>query len=127
MLDRFTSSSKWRLDMKPVFRPGLLYIYIGLSIMLKRMILNRYFEGIQGDNAKKGELFGINNIFKLHEDKLATKMAVSYFLGFEKKKNRLNVGRDCGLFFFFSRLRRRIWQNWIGHWPIWMDREVRRE
>ena len=31
------------------------------------------------DNAKKGELFGINNIFKLHEDKLATKMAVSYF------------------------------------------------
>lgn len=63
-----------------------IYIYIGLSIMLKRMILNRYFEGIQGDNAKKGELFGINNIFKLHEDKLATKMAVSYFLGFEKKK-----------------------------------------
>ena len=55
-----------------------IYIYIGLSIMLKRMILNRYFEGIQGDNAKKGELFGINNIFKLHEDKLATKMAVSY-------------------------------------------------
>lgn len=45
--------------------------------MLKR-IIPRYFEGIQGDNAKKGELFGINNIFKLHEDKLATKMAVSY-------------------------------------------------
>ena len=40
----------------------------------------RYFEGIQGDNAKKGELFGINNIFKLHEDKLATKMAVCIFL-----------------------------------------------
>ena len=38
----------------------------------------RYFEGIQGDNVKKGELFGIENIFKLHEDKLATKMAVSY-------------------------------------------------
>ena len=28
---------------------------------------------------KKGEFFGINNIFKLHEDKLVTKMAVSYF------------------------------------------------
>jgi len=41
---------------------------------------HRYFEGIQGDNAKKGELFGINNIFKLHEDKLATKMAVCTFL-----------------------------------------------
>ena len=40
--------------------------------------LDRYFEGIQGDNAKQGELFGINNIFKFHEDKLATKMAVSY-------------------------------------------------
>jgi hypothetical protein len=25
MLDRFTSSSKWQLDMKPVFRPGVLY------------------------------------------------------------------------------------------------------
>lgn len=37
---------------------------------------NRYFEGVQGDNAKQGELFGINNIFTLHEDKLATKMAV---------------------------------------------------
>jgi hypothetical protein len=36
----------------------------------------RYFEGIQGDTAKKGELFGIENIFKLHEDKLATKMTV---------------------------------------------------
>ena len=31
---------------------------------------------MQGDNAKQGELFGINNIFTLHEDKLATKMAV---------------------------------------------------
>lgn len=39
----------------------------------------RYFEGIQGDNVKKGELFGIENIFKLHEDKLATKMAVCYY------------------------------------------------
>jgi len=36
----------------------------------------RYFEGIQGDTSKKGELFGIENIFKFHEDKLATKMAV---------------------------------------------------
>ncbi len=40
--------------------------------------LHRYFEGIQGDTAKRGELFGIENIFKLHEDKLATKMAVRY-------------------------------------------------
>lgn len=38
--------------------------------------LRRYFEGIQGDTTKRGELFGIENIFRLHEDKLATKMAV---------------------------------------------------
>ena len=32
MLDRFTSSSKWRLDMKQVFRPGVLCIYTWLEI-----------------------------------------------------------------------------------------------
>ncbi|KAI0830128.1 P-loop containing nucleoside triphosphate hydrolase protein [Trametes gibbosa] len=36
----------------------------------------RYFEGIQGDKQKQGELFGIQNIFKLHEHTLATKMAI---------------------------------------------------
>ena len=36
----------------------------------------RYFEGVQGDKTKQGELFGIKNIFKLHEETLATKMAV---------------------------------------------------
>ncbi|KAH9893907.1 P-loop containing nucleoside triphosphate hydrolase protein [Cubamyces lactineus] len=36
----------------------------------------RYFEGVQGDKRKQGELFGIKNIFKLHEHTLATKMAV---------------------------------------------------
>ncbi|KAI8972582.1 P-loop containing nucleoside triphosphate hydrolase protein [Trametes punicea] len=36
----------------------------------------RYFEGVQGDKRKQGELFGIKNIFKLHEDTLATKMAI---------------------------------------------------
>ncbi|KAJ3572782.1 hypothetical protein NP233_g2852 [Leucocoprinus birnbaumii] len=37
---------------------------------------HRYFEGIQGDNTKKGELFGIENIFRLHEGQLTTKMAI---------------------------------------------------
>lgn len=37
----------------------------------------RYFSGVQGDTSRQGELFGIKNIFKLHEDTLATKMAVS--------------------------------------------------
>ncbi|KAI0632843.1 P-loop containing nucleoside triphosphate hydrolase protein [Trametes polyzona] len=36
----------------------------------------RYFEGVQGDKNKQGELFGIRNIFKLHEHTLATKMAI---------------------------------------------------
>ena len=39
----------------------------------------RYFEGIQGDKTKQGELFGLKNIFKLHEGPLATKMAVSVY------------------------------------------------
>lgn len=45
-------------------------------------VRNRYFQGIQGDTTKKGELFGLENIFKLHEDTLATKMAVSSLLHF---------------------------------------------
>jgi DNA excision repair protein ERCC-6-like 2 len=32
---------------------------------------------VQGDSQKEGELFGVRNIFKLHEGKLATKQAVS--------------------------------------------------
>ncbi|KAM5538879.1 hypothetical protein V8D89_007601 [Ganoderma adspersum] len=36
----------------------------------------RYFEGVQGDKSKQGELFGIKNIFRLHETTLATKMAI---------------------------------------------------
>ncbi|RDB19634.1 DNA excision repair protein ERCC-6-like 2 [Hypsizygus marmoreus] len=47
-----------------------------MAIGYEASVQTRYFEGIQGDNAKKGELFGIENIFRLHEDKLATKMAI---------------------------------------------------
>jgi len=47
-----------------------------MAIGYNASVQTRYFEGVQGDNSKQGELFGINNIFKLHEDKLATKMAV---------------------------------------------------
>ncbi|OBZ74648.1 DNA excision repair protein ERCC-6-like 2 [Grifola frondosa] len=36
----------------------------------------RYFEGVQGDKDKQGELFGAKNIFKLHENTLATKVAI---------------------------------------------------
>jgi hypothetical protein len=54
----FPSNARWRGSLPPLSPE------------------HRYFEGIQGDNTKKGELFGIENIFKLHEDTLATKMAV---------------------------------------------------
>lgn len=50
------------------------------SIILFKLyfpLSSRYFEGVQGEKGKQGELFGIKNIFKLHEDTLATKMAVS--------------------------------------------------
>jgi hypothetical protein len=33
---------------------------------------------VQGDKNKQGELFGLKNIFKLHENGLETKMAVGY-------------------------------------------------
>ncbi|KAG6890202.1 hypothetical protein C0995_010213 [Termitomyces sp. Mi166 len=47
-----------------------------MAIGYEASVQTRYFEGIQGDTGKKGELFGIENIFKLHEDTLATKMAI---------------------------------------------------
>ncbi|KAI0077655.1 hypothetical protein K474DRAFT_1642880 [Panus rudis PR-1116 ss-1] len=36
----------------------------------------RFFDGVQGDKGRQGELFGIKNMFKLHEGTLATKMAI---------------------------------------------------
>ncbi|KAH6911979.1 P-loop containing nucleoside triphosphate hydrolase protein [Coprinopsis sp. MPI-PUGE-AT-0042] len=47
-----------------------------MAIGYDASIQTRYFEGVQGDNSKRGELFGLENIFKLHEDKIATKMAI---------------------------------------------------
>jgi hypothetical protein len=75
MLAKYTSNSKWRLVMKRASRPGMCPFLIILVGNIPSV--TRYFEGVQGDSAKRGELFGIENIFKLHEDKLATKMAVS--------------------------------------------------
>ncbi|KAF5329238.1 hypothetical protein D9619_009039 [Psilocybe cf. subviscida] len=47
-----------------------------MAIGYDASIQTRYFEGIQGDITKQGELFGIKNIFRLNEDKLATKLAI---------------------------------------------------
>ncbi|KAJ7279022.1 P-loop containing nucleoside triphosphate hydrolase protein, partial [Mycena rebaudengoi] len=47
-----------------------------MKIGYEASIQTRYFEGVQGDKSNQGELFGINNIFKLHEGGLTTKMAI---------------------------------------------------
>ncbi|KAF9529073.1 P-loop containing nucleoside triphosphate hydrolase protein [Crepidotus variabilis] len=47
-----------------------------MAIGYEASVQTRYFKGVQGDTTNKGELFGIENIFKLHEDTLATKMAI---------------------------------------------------
>ncbi|KAI9571817.1 P-loop containing nucleoside triphosphate hydrolase protein [Boletus coccyginus] len=41
-----------------------------------RDVHTRYFSGVQGDTNRQGELFGAKNIFKLHENTLATKLAI---------------------------------------------------
>ncbi|KAI0789173.1 P-loop containing nucleoside triphosphate hydrolase protein [Abortiporus biennis] len=47
-----------------------------MAVGYNASLQTRYFEGVQGDTDRKGELFGIKNLFKLHEDTLATKMAI---------------------------------------------------
>ena len=50
------------------------------SISPRRQLwyLRRYFEGVQNDRERQGELFGLQNIFRLHKETLATKMAVGH-------------------------------------------------
>ncbi|KAH7882176.1 P-loop containing nucleoside triphosphate hydrolase protein, partial [Phlebopus sp. FC_14] len=53
-----------------------LYKQQQMAIGYQASVQTRYFAGVQGDTRRQGELFGIKNIFKLHEDKLATKSAI---------------------------------------------------
>jgi len=53
-----------------------LYKQQQMTIGYDASIQTRYFEGVQNDKTRQGELFGIKNIFKLHEDTLATKTAI---------------------------------------------------
>ncbi|TCD62825.1 hypothetical protein EIP91_006366 [Steccherinum ochraceum] len=52
-----------------------LYKQQQMAVGYNASLQTRYFEGVQGDKAKQGELFGVKNIFKLHEGN-ATKMAI---------------------------------------------------
>ncbi|KAJ7777535.1 RAD26-like SNF2 family DNA-dependent ATPase [Mycena maculata] len=47
-----------------------------MKIGYEASVQTRYFEGVQGEKGKQGELFGLNNMFKLHEGGLATKAAI---------------------------------------------------
>ncbi|KAF8183787.1 P-loop containing nucleoside triphosphate hydrolase protein [Mycena galopus ATCC 62051] len=47
-----------------------------MQIGYNASIQTRYFAGVQGDKSRQGELFGLKNIFKLHEGGLATKTAI---------------------------------------------------
>ncbi|CAL1697934.1 unnamed protein product [Somion occarium] len=47
-----------------------------MAVGYNASLQTRYFEGVQGEKTKQGELFGIKNLFKLHEDTLATKMTI---------------------------------------------------
>ncbi|QRV99551.1 DNA excision repair protein ERCC-6-like 2 [Ceratobasidium sp. AG-Ba] len=47
-----------------------------MQIGYEASVQTRYFEGVQGSKTHQGELFGLKNIFKLHETALATKMTI---------------------------------------------------
>ena len=74
MLAKCTSSSRCKWGTTPAYRRGALALRRALPLL--RPPISSYFEGVQGEKSKQGELFGIRNIFKLHESTLATKMAV---------------------------------------------------
>ncbi|KAF8556760.1 hypothetical protein OG21DRAFT_1553783 [Imleria badia] len=53
-----------------------LYKQQQMAIGYQASVQTRYFSGVQGDTSRQGELFGAKNIFKFHEDTLATKLAI---------------------------------------------------
>lgn len=75
-LVRYTSSNKWRSAIKQAYKLGALDPPFTPSLSPIYLSPPRFFEGIQGDTTKQGELFGIKNIFKLHEHTLSTKTVV---------------------------------------------------
>lgn len=77
MQDSYTSNNRWPLVIKQACKRGISEDQD--SSLHDLSFPFRYFSGVQGDTSRQGELFGIKNIFKLHEDTLATKMAVRLF------------------------------------------------
>lgn len=52
-----------------------------MAIGYTASVQTRYFAGVPGDKKKQGELFGLKNIFTLHENTSSTKIAVRAFAG----------------------------------------------
>jgi hypothetical protein len=73
------------------------------ALMLELMHAHRYFEGVAGDKTRQGELFGLENIFMLHEKASATKYSVG--LPF------VPVASECALNARCARLRKPIKHN----------------
>lgn len=46
----------------------------------------RYFEGVQGDKQRQGELFGLKNIFGFKEGEVGTKMAVRWLDAVDRRR-----------------------------------------
>lgn len=87
-------------------RYGLMFI-LRCPPFLKRTF-SRYFEGVKNNRSKQGELFGIKNIFKLDEQKLATKKAVSPF----------PLYLLLLILLWLVRLKKPTKHRLIGHFPI---------
>ncbi|KAH9044878.1 P-loop containing nucleoside triphosphate hydrolase protein [Lactarius hengduanensis] len=49
-----------------------------MAIAYNASVQTRYFAGVSGDRNKQGELFGLKNIFALHENTSSTKMAIEH-------------------------------------------------
>ena len=49
-----------------------------MAIGYNASVQTRYFSGVSGDKNRQGELFGLKNIFALHEDTWSTKIAVRH-------------------------------------------------
>jgi hypothetical protein len=58
-----------------------------MAIGYNASVQTRYFSGVSGDKKRQGELFGMKNIFTLHEDTWSTKRAV--------RKSTMAAGVTC--------------------------------
>jgi hypothetical protein len=69
----------------------------------------RYFNAVQGDKNRQGELFGVKNIFTLQEEDLATKYTVRRRL----PARILMIAHEA-----LARSRKHTRQLWSGRWHI---------